>query len=70
MQISILRDGKKENNVDIKQWAEKQKNEMIKSIRFYISEGIAKNIAIEMVLKDSTVGSGIKAQIRYEFKYI
>ena len=54
--------------LNIKEWAAKQCQEHIKDIRHYISEGIPKEKAIEMVLESSVIGSGYKAQIRYEFK--
>ena len=53
---------------DIKQWVQDRRDEMLKDIKFYISEGFEKGKAIEMVLDGSTVGAGIKAQIRYEVK--
>ena len=59
---------KRRNKLNIKKWAEKQKIQIIKDIKFYIAEGFKKNQATEIVLKDSTVGAGIKAQIRYEVK--
>ena len=56
--------------MEIQQWAKDQQEKMLKDIKFYISKGIEKKIALEMVLSASTVGSGIKAQIRYEVKSI
>lgn len=58
------------DNLDIKKWAEEQSIELKKTILFHISEGIDKQTAIEMVLKDTTIGTGYKAQIRYELKYL
>ena len=58
--------------MDSKKWitdAMQLKDEILKDVRFYISEGIEKSIALEMVLNNSTVGAGIKAQIRYEEKW-
>ena len=54
--------------MDIKKWAKEQQSQMIKDIKFYISEGFEKSKAVEMVLNGSTVGAGIKAKIRYEVK--
>ena len=56
--------------MNVKQWAQEQREKMLRDIKFYISEGVEKNIALEMVLSGSTVGSAIKAQIRYEVKSI
>jgi hypothetical protein len=39
-----------------------------REIRYYISQGIKKEKAVEMVLKDTTIGAGFCAQLRYEFK--
>jgi len=58
------------DNLDIKKWAEEQSIELKKTILFHISEGIDKQTAIEMVLGDTTIGTGYKAQIRYELKYL
>jgi hypothetical protein len=56
-------------NIDFKNWVKNRVEKMKDEIREYINSGIDKNIAVEMVLKDSTVGAGYKAQIRrYEFK--
>ena len=56
------------DRLNIKEWAFNKANEHRKTIKYYISEGIEKNKAIEMVLKNSTLGAGILSQIRYEFK--
>ena len=58
----------KKDYMDIKEWAEKQCEEHRKDIKYYISEGVPINKAVEMVLESSVIGSGYKAQIRYEFK--
>jgi hypothetical protein len=55
-------------NIDFKNWVKNRVEKMKDEIREYINSGIDKNVAVEMVLKDSTVGAGYKAQIRYEFK--
>lgn len=55
--------------MNIKEWASKQYEQHTKDIEYYISEGIEKEKAVEMVLEGSTIGSGYKAQIRYYFKY-
>ena len=54
--------------MNVQQWVKERQKEMLKDIKFYISEGIEKSIALEMVLENSTVGAGVKAQIRYEVK--
>lgn len=54
--------------MDIKKWAQDKKEEMLKDIKDYILDGWNKNKAVELVLNGSTVGAGIKAQIRYEAK--
>lgn len=59
----------KKDYMNIKEWASKQCEQHRKDIEYYISEGIEKEKAIEMVLENSVIGSGYKAQIRYDFKY-
>ena len=54
--------------MNIKEWAENRRDEMIKDIKSYIALGWDKKQATEHVLNGSIVGSGIKAQIRYEAK--
>ena len=58
----------KNTGLNIKEWAKEAAQEHRNTINFYIREGIEKNKAVEMVLSSSTLGSGIKAQIRYEYK--
>ena len=60
---------KSSDTLSIKQWAEDTANEHRNSIQFYIREGITKDKALKMVLKDSCLGAGYKAQIEYEFKF-
>ena len=54
--------------LNIKEWASKQCEKHRKDINYYISQGIEKKKAVEMVLEKSIIGSGYKAQIRYEYK--
>ena len=42
---------------------------MIATTKRYIDYGMDKEIALEIVLNWSTLGSGYKAQIEYEIKY-
>ena len=61
---------KSSDTLDVKHWAEDTANEARNTIKFYIKEGISKDKALEMVLKDSCLGAGYKAQIEYEFKFV
>ena len=55
--------------MDWKEKALKMAEDCRKDIKQYISEGMKKNKAVELVLSESIIGAGFKAQIRYEFKY-
>ena len=55
------------DTLNIKEWAQKQAEELRESIRFHIANGIDKKQAVEMVLADTSIGSGWKGQIRYDF---
>ena len=57
------------DRLDIKSWAEGQANELRMAIKSYLALGWDKQTAIDTVLNNSCLGSGYKAQIRYEFKY-
>jgi Zn finger protein HypA/HybF involved in hydrogenase expression len=59
---------KQGEKTNIKKWAQDKKEEMLKDIKDYILDGWDKNKAVELVLNGSTVGAGIKAQIRHEAK--
>ena len=48
------------------EWAEKTTREKIKDAIFYISEGIAPKRALDMVLKDSSLGEKYKSIVRAE----
>ena len=65
-----MKQHKSYDTLNIKQWAENTVNEYRNDIKYYISEGIPKDKALEMVLKDSCLGAGYKAQIEYEFKFV
>jgi hypothetical protein len=52
----------------IKEMVTRRKQEMLEEIQFYISQGIDKDKATEMTLKETCLGAGVKAQIRYEVK--
>ena len=58
----------KKDCMNIKEWADKQCQKHREEIKYYISGGIETSKAVEMVLGSSVIGSGYKAQIRYEFK--
>ena len=58
----------KKDYLNIKEWARKQCDKHREDINYCISQGIEKKIAVEMVLKESIIGSGYKAQIRSEYK--
>ena len=57
----------KKDYMNIKEWAQKRCNEHREDINNYISQGIEKKKAVEMVLEGSIIGSGYKAQIRSEY---
>ena len=59
---------KRQDSLNIKQWANEQADIMRATIREYITAGIDRKKAVEMVLTGSTLGAGYAAQIRYEFK--
>ena len=54
------------DTMNIKEWADKKEREYIETIKYYIEEGWDKKVAFNHVMKDSTLGAGYKAQIRYE----
>ena len=56
------------DRLDIKSWAEGQADELRMAIKSYLDSGWNKQTAIDTVLNNSCIGSGYKAQIRYEFK--
>lgn len=47
-------------------WAVKKAEVYLKTIRTYIAEGMDPDRAIRLVLDDSVIGAGYKAQIKYE----
>jgi hypothetical protein len=55
---------------DIKKWAKEKCEQYKKDILIYITDGISKDTAIKIVLSDSCIGSGYKAQIIHELKSI
>lgn len=55
--------------MNIQQWAIDKYKEHKNEINYYIKEGIEKDKAVEMVLENSVIGAGYKAQIRYDFKF-
>lgn len=58
---------KSKDTIRIKDWADEKYEEYKKTIQEYINNGIDKVIAIKMVLKDSMLGAGYKAQLRRDF---
>lgn len=58
----------KPDALNIKQWSGNRRIEMLADIKDYITMGMDKESAIKTVFDESCVGSGIKAQIRYELK--
>jgi len=53
--------------MNIKEWAKEQNKETRKTIDTYIKNGINKVTAVKMVLKESCLGEGYKAQIRHDY---
>lgn len=58
----------KKDYLNVKDWAQKQCDRHREDINYYISQGVERKKAVEMVLEDSIIGSGYKAQIRSEYK--
>ena len=56
------------NTINWKQQAIDRVNKCRDQIKTYIENGIDRETALNMVLNESTIGAGFKAQIRYEFK--
>ena len=56
------------DKLSIKEWADKKDQELRKTIKSYIANGIEARQAVEIVLKSSTLGVGYNAQIRHDFK--
>jgi len=54
--------------IDWKQQALKMANECRETIAALIANGMCKDSAVDLALSESTIGSGLKAQIRYEYK--
>ncbi len=55
------------NKLSITEWAEKRYKTQKEDVRYYISQGVNKVIAVKMVLKESTLGVGYKIQLRHDF---
>ena len=49
------------------QWADNTFDEQVKTVKYYMSQGIDKVKAVKMVLEGSTLGAGYKSQLRHEF---
>ena len=49
-------------------WAETKDKELRQDIDLYISQGIDKKTAFNMVIKGSTLGAGYIAQIRHDYE--
>ena len=58
--------GEKKNQTT-KEWADKQFEELVKTVKAYVSDGVDKAKAVNLVLAGSTLGAGYKAQLRKEF---
>ena len=56
------------DKLNIKEWADKKDKELRETIIWYVSQGMKKQEAINMVLRTSTLGAGYNAQIRHDFK--
>ena len=56
------------DKLSIKEWAETKDKELRETINQYITNGINKKEAVELVLKGSTLGAGYNAQIRWDYK--
>ena len=52
------------DTLTIKEWAQKQAEELRESIRFHIANGIDKKQAVEMVLADSSEDLGAAGTVR------
>lgn len=52
----------------IQEWAKRTTQEMIDTIKWHIDNGMNQEQALKMVLNESVVGAGYKAQIEYEIK--
>ena len=55
------------DTLNIKEWAKSKDKELRSDIDYYISQGIDKKTAVDMVLKSSTIGAGYASQIRYDY---
>ena len=55
------------DKLNIKEWADKKDKELRETIIWYVSQGMKKQEAINMVLRTSTLGAGYNAQIRHYF---
>jgi hypothetical protein len=53
--------------MNIKEGADNKAIELKEEIQFHIDEGMEKSKAVEMVLDGSCIGTGYKAQIRWDF---
>ena len=56
------------DRLNIQVWAKTRADGLRQDIQDYINLGMGKQKAIDAVLNRSCIGSGIKAQIRYEFR--
>jgi len=54
------------DSLNIKQWARERCAELIADAKQHISEGLSKEQALKIILNDSVLGAGYKAQITYE----
>ena len=56
----------KRDKLSLKEWADYTASEYIATIKAYIAEGIDKPRAFHLVMDNSTLGEGYRAQIRKE----
>ena len=55
------------DRMNVKDWADKKYQEYKDTVQLYIKSGINTSGAVKIVLKDSTLGAGYKAQLKRDF---
>ena len=58
----------KVDTMNIRKWLIGRMDEIRDEIKTYIENGIAPAQAVEMAMRETSIGSGAQAQIRYEFR--